>query len=345
MPADSRSVPASPPGMALPMAFAAAGATAGVLAGKAIAEWRHARRVEARYPPKGRFMTLDGVRVHYFDTGGNGSSVVLLHGNGTSVDDMEASGLLSRLSRNHRVVAFDRPGFGYSSRPRTRLWTPAAQARLLAAALRRLDVRQPVIVGHSWATLVAIALALENEGSIAGLVLLSGYYFPTSRSDAVMNAPAALPLLGDLMNYTIMPSLMRLSLRRMLKKQFRPRAVASAFMRRFPIELILRPWQIRAQAEESAMMVPAAAALRRRYGTLRLPTIIIAGAGDRVVSAKHQSARLAGKLRNGDLHILPGLGHMLHYAAGEEIERAIDTLSRTDGDQNGVADGAMVSAP
>ena len=336
MPAHSRSIPASAPGIALPMAFAAAGATAAILAGKAVAEWRHARSVEARHAPKGRFITLDGVRVHYFDTGGNGSSVVLLHGNGTSVDDMEASGLVSRLSRNHRVVAFDRPGFGYSSRPRTRLWSPAAQAKLLASALQRLDVRQPVIVGHSWGTLVAIALAKKNEGSIAGLVLLAGYYFPTFRIDAVMNAPAALPILGDFLNYTIMPSLTRLNLRRMLKKQFRPKAVASAFERRFPIELILRPWQLRAQAEESAMMVPAAAALQSGYRALHLPTIVIAGSGDRVVSVERQSARLARKLRNGDLLILPGLGHMLHYAAGEEIERAIDALSRTDGTHRSV---------
>jgi pimeloyl-ACP methyl ester carboxylesterase len=258
--------------------------------------------------------------------------VVLLHGNGTSVDDMEASGLMSRLSRIHRVVAFDRPGFGYSSRPHTRLWTPAAQADLLTSALRRLDVRHPVIVGHSWGTLVAVELALKSEKSIAGLVLLAGYYFPSFRADVVMNTPAALPLLGDILNYTIMPSLTRMNLPRMLKKQFRPRPVSAAFLERFPIELILRPWQIRAQAEESAMMVPAAAALQGRYDSLQLPIIVIAGAGDRVVSAEHQSARLVGELRNGTLRILPRVGHMLHYAKTEEIERAIDILSRTDGD-------------
>jgi pimeloyl-ACP methyl ester carboxylesterase len=331
VPLHSHSVTPATSVMSLPLALGAAGAIAGALAGKAVSEWRHARRVEARHPPKGRFITLDGVRLHYFDTGGSGSSVVLLHGNATSVDDMEASGLVSRLSRNHRVVAFDRPGFGFSSRPRTRLWTPAAQARLLASALRRLDVRHPVIVGHSWGTLVALALAFENESSIAGLVLLAGYYFPTFRIDAVMNAPAALPLLGDILNYTIMPSLTRLSLPRMLKKQFRPKPIAAAFLRHFPIELISRPWQIRAQVEEGALMVPAASALQSRYKSLHLPIIVIAGVGDRVVSVQRQSARLAGELRYGDLLVLPGLGHMVHYAAGEEIERAVDTLSGIDG--------------
>ena len=78
-------------------------------------------------------------------------------------------------------------------------------------------------------------------------------------------------------------------------------------------------------------MVPAASALQSRYKSLHLPIIVIAGAGDRVVSVERQSVRLAGELRDGDLLVLPGLGHMVHYAAGEEIERAVDTLSGIDG--------------
>jgi len=85
------------------------------------------------------------------------------------------------------------------------------------------------------------------------------------------------------------------------------------------------------------------AAFEKRYGALHLPIIVIAGAGDRVVSVEHQSARLASELRDGDLLILFGLGHMLHYGATEEIERAIDNLSQTDGS---VAAGhATVPAP
>jgi pimeloyl-ACP methyl ester carboxylesterase len=289
-------------------------------------------------------MTVDGVRLHHLDTGGSGNPVVLMHGNGTSLEDMAASGLVSRLSKAHRVLAFDRPGFGYSTRPRARLWTPTAQAQLLASALARLGVRQPVIVGHSWGTLVALAIALEYPRDITGLVLLSGYYFPTFRSDALMSAPAAVPLLGDILDYTIMPSLTRMNLPRMLKKQFWPRPVAADFIERFPIELMVRPWQIQAQAEESALMVPCAAALQSRYGSLRLPIIIIAGAGDRVVSYERQSARLASELEHAVLRVIPGLGHMLHYAAAEEIERAIVSLSRSGPEHKIPAGDATLAA-
>ena len=63
---------------------------------------------------------------------------MLLHGVGAMTQEMAASGIIDALAADHRVIAFDRPGFGYSERPRGRIWTPAAQAALLRDALDRL---------------------------------------------------------------------------------------------------------------------------------------------------------------------------------------------------------------
>jgi pimeloyl-ACP methyl ester carboxylesterase len=46
------------------------------------------------------------------------------------------------------------------------------------------------VVGPSWGTLVALATQ-SGRPNTAGLVLLSGYYFPTFRIDALMIAPGA----------------------------------------------------------------------------------------------------------------------------------------------------------
>ncbi len=121
-------------------------------------------------------------RLHYIDRG-TGRPIVLLHGNGTFAQDWLISGVLDQLATDHRVIAFDRPGFGYSERPRSRIWTASAQAALIHKALLKLDIHKPVIVGHSWGTLVALALALDYPLDTAALVLLSGYYFPTVRTD------------------------------------------------------------------------------------------------------------------------------------------------------------------
>ena len=76
-----------------------------------------------------------------------------------TAEDFEAAGLIDRLSANHRVIAFDRPGFGYSTRPRDRTWTATEQARLIHQALGQLSVEKPIVVGHSWGTLAAASLA------------------------------------------------------------------------------------------------------------------------------------------------------------------------------------------
>ena len=109
--------------------------------------------------------TRDGLTFELDDGGPlGGETVVLLHGNGAMAEDFAISGLLDRLARRHRVVAFDRPGYGHSSRPRSTIWTAAAQGRLMRNALRQLGVARPVVVGHSWGTLVAAALALALDG-------------------------------------------------------------------------------------------------------------------------------------------------------------------------------------
>src|SRR5262245_1885106 len=105
----------------------------------------------------GRFITVDGTRLHYLDSGW-GEAIVLLHGNGSMIADFVSSGLVERLSEGHRVIVFDRPGFGYSERPRGRKWGPPEQARLLSQVLLRLGISRPTVVGHSWGTLVALAL-------------------------------------------------------------------------------------------------------------------------------------------------------------------------------------------
>jgi len=136
-----------------------------------------ARLAEWQNPPSCSFIEVEGVRLHYSDRG-SGRPVVLIHSNIVTGDDYNTSGVAERLLGTRRVIIFDRPGYGYSERPRWRPWTAIAQAELLHKALRESGgVEQPVIVGHSWGTLVALAFAIRHQSDTAGLVLLSGYYF------------------------------------------------------------------------------------------------------------------------------------------------------------------------
>ena len=136
--------------------------------------------------------------------------LVLLHGNGSMIQDFESSGLIDLAARNYRVIVFDRPGFGHSDRPRNVVWTPAAQAELINSALERLGVAHAIVLGHSWGASVAVALALNYPRLVQGLVLASGYYYPTLRPDVVALSTPAIPVVGDVLRYTLSPMISRL---------------------------------------------------------------------------------------------------------------------------------------
>ena len=251
---------------------------------------------------------------------------MLLHGNGVTLQDFEASGVLGLAADRHRVIAFDRPGFGYSDRPRTTLWTPQAQAELLSAALEQLGIGKAVVVGHSWGTMVALAMALDHAERVSGLVLLSGYYYGTARPDVIPFSFPAIPVLGDLMAHTISPLSGALVGPAAIKASFAPAPVCDKF-KNFPLALTLRPSQIRATAADTAMMVPGAIALSRRYPELGLPVVIMAGEGDLIAHVGKHAERLAGDIVGSELRIVPEQGHLFHYAVPEQVVAAIDDVA------------------
>src|SRR5215213_7653660 len=275
--------------------------------------------------PLGRFVEVDGVRVQYIARG-KGRPVVLIHGNGTMAEDFVICGLLDQLAKHYRVIALDRPGFGHTDRPRFRVWTASAQAHLVHRVLERLNVERPVIVGHSWGTLVALALAVGGWRELRGLVLLSGYYYPTRRADVALSAPLAIPGVGDAARSLVPQAVGHLLAPQAFRHVFWPQAVPARFKAQFPVEITIDPVQQRASAEDTATLNTAAALLQPHYSGLRVPVAIITGNMDAIVDARGHSCRLHQQVSESTLTILPGQGHMIHYSARPQIGRAVDGL-------------------
>lgn len=78
--------------------------------------------LEAAHPPRGRFIEIQGVRLHIAEIGlrqespGADPAVVLIHGASGNLEDMRLA-LGEKLALSHRVILVDRPGHGWSSRP------------------------------------------------------------------------------------------------------------------------------------------------------------------------------------------------------------------------------------
>jgi pimeloyl-ACP methyl ester carboxylesterase len=303
----------------------AAVAVAGALAVSALVNRHMAKNAESDNPPAGQFLEVNGVRLHYVERG-SGAPLVLLHGNGSMIQDFESSGLIDLAAKNYRVIVFDRPGFGHSDRPRNVVWTPAAQAELINSALRRLGVSHAIVLGHSWGASVAIALALKYPKLVHGLVLASGYYYPTLRPDVVALSAPAVPLLGDILGHTLSPIVSRVMWPLLMTKIFGPRSVPKKF-EGFPKEMALRPSQIRASAAESALMIPDAFRFRNEYANLKMPVVIVAGEEDRLVDIDAQSSRLHHDVSQSKFRRVPETGHMIHQTATSVVMSAINEVA------------------
>ncbi|TXN41213.1 alpha/beta hydrolase [Methylobacterium sp. WL30] len=296
--------------------------SAAALAASALYTAAKTRDAEHETPPIGAFLTADGVRLHYVERG-RGPALVLIHGNGMMIQDFLVSGIVDDLAERYRVIIIDRPGYGYSDRPRG-LWTPRAHATLFQKALQQLGVTQAVVLGHSWGALVAVALALQAPQLVRSLVLASGSYYPTLRADVLLTSPVAIPGIGDLMRHTVSPVLGRLMQPALIKAMFAPAAVTDRFDREFPKAMMLRPLQLRASAEDAALMTPVTVEIKQHYRDLTLPVVIIVGGDDQVADVDRQSKRLHSELPNSELVVVPGMGHMIQHLAPREVVDAID---------------------
>ncbi len=300
-------------------------AIAGALAATAALNSYLANKAERDNPPTGNFLEIDGVRLHYVERGA-GDALVLLHGNGSMIQDFVSSGLVEMAAKRYRVIAIDRPGFGHSDRPRDKTWIPQAQAELIHKALGQIGVSKAVVLGHSWGTQVAIALGLKHPESVRGLVLASGYYYPTLRTDVFALSLPAVPVIGDVLRYTVSPLLTRALWPLLMRKIFGPAPVPRKFRDGFPKELAVRPFQLRSAAAEVALMIPNASVFRDSYKSLKMPVAIIAGEDDRLIDIDEQSARLHCEIAHSTLHRVIGAGHMVHQTSPGAVLSALEAV-------------------
>ena len=284
-----------------------------------------ARRAEANHRPTGNLQVIGNQTVHVVDRG-SGPPVIVLHGNGSMIEDPLSSTVIDLLAEGHRVIAIDRPGFGLSDRNQSGEWTPEREAQHVARIIRTLGLERPVVVAHSWATLVALSLALDEPDLVSGLVLISGYYYPTVRTDVAAQSVVALPLVGDALRHTLLPLFARATAPRAFKRMFSPLNPTKEFLRQYSVPMATRPSQLRSVAHDTATMPKAARRLSARYAELLIPIELIAGSEDCIVSTTDQSERLQSELPNSSLEVVKGAGHMVHHAHPRLVERRVKSV-------------------
>lgn len=299
------------------------------LSGAALYTAAATRRAEIAFPPRGRFVDVGGpgapVRLHVRDPG-RGVPVVLLHGNPGFLQDFapdDTAGLFTMLARSYRVLAVDRPGHGYSDRPSTAGVVPAEQARLLHAALGRLGVEQPILVGHSWGGALALTYALAYPGAVRGLVLVGTRAYPHPSDGGALYAALRAPVVGPLLAHTLMRPFGGRVLDAGLAGAYAPDPVPPDH-RASARALWLRPGQVAATVWDTRLLNEALRTTSGAYGRLAMPVVILVGDRD---GGRAESRRLAGEVPGAELAVVDGVGHHLPRARPAAIVTAVGRVA------------------
>lgn len=270
-----------------------------------------------------KFISVDGARLH-FVIKGKGTSVVLIHGNPGSCQDWAR--LYGPLSEHYRTIAFDRPGHGHSDRPNHRDITVEVQAAILREALDQLKIERPVLVGHSWGSALALAYAVDFPSDVSGLVLLAPAAYLSNDGVSIISKLPAVPVIGDLINYLFTPVIGASLVRSDLKKAFSPRPVPPHYLHLVVSEWT-RPKKVKCYAVDDALLNASLPGLSARYAELSLPTAIITGDSDLIVSAQENAHRLHKSMPHSQLHVLPQTGHQIPFTNPEAIVDAVHAIT------------------
>lgn len=284
--------------------------------------------IERANPPAGRFVEVEGGRLHVVELGPRDAPpVLLLHGASGNLADMRVA-LGERLAQRYRVILVDRPGHGWSDRPGGAADAlPSAQANLIHQALTRLGVTRPIVVGHSWSGALATAYALAYPGEVRGLVLLAPVTHPWPGGIGWINDVVAMPVIGPLIARTLILPTGYFMLKPGVAGVFRPDAPPENYGEHTGVAMLLRPREFIANAQDLSQLKEFVRAQSQRYGELKMPVTIIAGDKDPVVYTDIHSRAIGRQVPQATLNVLPGVGHMVHYVAADKVVQAIDAIA------------------
>jgi len=293
------------------------------------------RAIEARFPPRGEFVPLAGGAIHLREVaaiGAERATVLLIHGaSGTHADMFNALGA-PLATQGFKTIAVDRPGHGWSSRFAGRkASSPEVQAELIRQALAGKGVDQAIVVGHSLAGIVALAMTLNAPQFVRGLVLLAPVSHPWPGGVAIYYRLGANRWIGGAFRRLLVFPIGQLMLPGGMAAVFAPNPAPAGYAEATGLALVLRPAHYKANAEDVFDAKANVAALCPRYGEIRAPTAIVTGNRDGVVYPQIHSAGCARDIQGAILTTLDGIGHSPHYSASDAAIAAIlDTAKRVE---------------
>lgn len=272
--------------------------------------------------PDSRFIPVGELTVHYKEMGSGEPVFILLHGFGASTFSWRE--VMAPFAELGRVIAYDRPAFGLTSRPMPGEWkgqnpySPESQAAIVIGLMDALGVDTAWLVGNSAGGTVSVYTALTYPQRISGLILVDAAIYTGGGSPGWVR-----PLLATPQMRRIGPLLARqiaTSGNDFIRSAFHdPSLVTPEVLEGYRKPLRAHNWD-RALWELTAASRPLG--LAERLNELNLPVLVITGDDDRIVPTE-QSIRLANEIPGAALAVIPNAGHLPHEEKPAEFMQAV----------------------
>ena len=101
---------------------------------------------------------IQNLTINYIQYG-QGKDIILLHGWGQNIEMMKPLG--NHFSNSYRITILDLPGFGASEEPKE-AWTIDDYAQMLEEFIKKLEIKKPIVIGHSFGGRLAIRYSARN---------------------------------------------------------------------------------------------------------------------------------------------------------------------------------------
>lgn len=271
--------------------------------------------------PDSRFVTVDGVELHYKTAGDPGSptAFVLLHGFGSSTYSWRV--VMEGLAQYGFVVAFDRPAFGLSERPMPGEWqgqnpySPEAQVELTVGLMDALGLERAVLIGHSSGGAVALQGALEHPERVSALVLVDPAVYRGGGPPAWSRWLLYTPQMGRL-GPLLMRQLAGEPGQGFLEAAWSdPQKIDEATREAYRKPLQVENWDRALWELSKASRAPQ---LAGRLSEVGVPALVLYGADDQIVPPA-LSERLASELPEARAAALPNCGHVPQEECPEDF--------------------------
>ncbi|MFT3714239.1 MAG: alpha/beta hydrolase [Archangium sp.] len=271
-------------------------------------------------PPPSQFIELDGLRVHYRDVGprDDPTPLVLMHGTSASLHTWE--GWVAELSKRHRVVTFDLPGFGLTGGYPDGDASVTHSLHTLTALFDALHLQHIVLVGNSYGGRIAWEFALAHPERLHRLVLVDASGYPRESTSVPLGfRMLAWPGISLIRDYILPRSVVERSVRSVYGD---PSKVTDALVDRY-YALQRREGNRRAlvQRMEQVPLVGDVARLK----SLQVKTLILWGAKDGLIPPD-SAKRFDEDIPDSTLVMFDALGHVPHEEDAPSTARALEAF-------------------